>query len=148
MPCASGSPADASTSSRETTTRTGPSRRSLAPSPWSRRSACSRSTGRRSSCAITPWPTGRVWAMDRGTSTDTSTAAAARTTSSTASRAFALRRRLRCQRALPGEPRRAEGMVRRSRRAVRPGKMALWVNETGDRQVERELAAYKRKEQS
>lgn len=31
---------------------------------------------------------GRVWAMDRGTSTDTSTAAAARTTSSTASRAF------------------------------------------------------------
>lgn len=39
----------ASTSSRETTTRTGPSRRSRAPSPWSRRSACSRSTVRRSS---------------------------------------------------------------------------------------------------
>lgn len=38
-----------STSSQETTTRTGPSRRSRAPSPWSRRSACSRSTGRRSS---------------------------------------------------------------------------------------------------
>ena len=34
---------------RETMTRTGPSRRSRAPSPWSRRSACSRSTGRRSS---------------------------------------------------------------------------------------------------
>lgn len=41
--------ADVSTSSRETTTRTGPSRRSPARSPWSRRSACSRSTGRRSS---------------------------------------------------------------------------------------------------
>lgn len=38
--------------------------------------------------AYAPWPTGRVWAMDRGTSTDTSTAAAVRTTSSTASRAF------------------------------------------------------------
>ena len=45
-------------------------------------------TARRSSCAITPWPTGRAWVMDRGTSTDTSTAAAARITSSTASRAF------------------------------------------------------------
>jgi len=27
-------------------------------------------------------------------------------------------------------------------------KWPWWVNETGDRQVERELAAYKRKEQS
>lgn len=43
-----------------TTTRTGPSRRSQARSPWNRRSACSRSTGRRSSCAIIPWPTGRA----------------------------------------------------------------------------------------
>ena len=58
--CVSGSPAGASTSSRETMTRTGPSRRSRARSPWNRRSACSRSTGRRSSCAITPWPTGRA----------------------------------------------------------------------------------------
>lgn len=41
------SPAGVSTSSRETTTRTGPGRRSRVHSPWSRRSACSRSTGRR-----------------------------------------------------------------------------------------------------
>ena len=50
-----------------------------------------------------------------------------------------LRRRLRCQRALPGEPRRAEGMVRRSRRAVRPGEMAL-VGERDRRQAGRARA--------
>ena len=51
----------------------------------------------------------------------------------------ALRRRLRCQRALPGEPRRAEGMVRRSRRAVRPGEMAL-VGQRDRRQAGRARA--------
>ena len=51
----------------------------------------------------------------------------------------ALRRRLRCQRALPGEPRRAEGMVRRSRRAMRPGEMAL-VGQRDRRQAGRARA--------
>lgn len=51
----------------------------------------------------------------------------------------ALRRRLRRQRALPGEPRRAEGMVRRSRRAVRPGEMAV-VGQRDRRQAGRARA--------
>ena len=85
--------------------------------------------------------------MDRGTSTGTSTAAAARTTSSTASRAFCATTSV----ATPtGTPRVSLDELGEWFAGVDEPcgrvKWPWWVNETGDRQVERELAEYQGEE--
>ena len=144
MGCASGSPADASTSSRETTTRTGPSRRSRARSP----PICVlKIDGQK--IVLCHYPIADWQGMSHGS--------------------WHLHGHIHSSGGAYNEFNRKQGLLRYDVGCDANGhspasldelrewfagvdepcgrvKWPWWVNETGDRQVERELAAYKREE--